>query len=118
MYLAAFGSEAELPGWVADPAAFVAQRADTWLVFSDQIPFWVKIGMMKVLCAVWELQRMSAKRLKSVKAAAKTQPSQRLEANAHEDGAVEEVDGAADKMEDGAAGEMEDATDDKMEGLT
>jgi len=132
MYLAAFGSEAELASWVADPGAFVAHRGETWLVFSDQIPFWVKIGMMKVLYAAWELRRMSARRLKRVKAAAKTRPSQRLEAIEDEDGdveevdgaaddedgAVEEVDGAADKMEDGAAGEMEDATDDKMEGLT
>ena len=55
VWVAGCASEQLLSSWVSDPASFVARRAETWLVFSDQIPFWKKIGLMKALYAEFEL---------------------------------------------------------------
>ena len=41
---------------MSDPQKFIEQREDTWLVFSDQIPLWVKIGMLKILYAAFEIE--------------------------------------------------------------
>ena len=41
--------------YVADVSAFKEQRKDTWLVFSDEIPLWIKIGLLKTVFADWEL---------------------------------------------------------------
>ena len=54
LYKAAFASQAELKTAVANPASFQELRAETVLIFSDQIPFWVKIGHTKQLVAAWE----------------------------------------------------------------
>jgi hypothetical protein len=62
LWLAACAGKEELSRWVADPEQFACQRADAWLVFSDQIPFWVKIGFQKVLYAEYELANFSSKR--------------------------------------------------------
>ena len=35
---------------------FIENLEKTWLVFSDQIPVWVKIGMLKVLYAAFEIE--------------------------------------------------------------
>ena len=64
LWIAAAADAKELSCWVADPADFINKRSETWLVFSDQIPFWVKIGFMKVLYAEFELEQMSQKRFK------------------------------------------------------
>jgi hypothetical protein len=39
---------------VADPAKFRERQARIALIFSDEIPFWVKLGHQKVLFADWE----------------------------------------------------------------
>ncbi len=44
LHLAAFGTADELTPFVAKPENFVRQRHGLVLTFSDQIPFWVKIG--------------------------------------------------------------------------
>jgi hypothetical protein len=79
LWLAACAGKEELSRWVADPEQFACQRADAWLVFSDQIPFWVKIGFQKVLYAEYELANFSSKRLKKTKKASYLQASQRLD---------------------------------------
>ena len=55
----------ELSKWVADPQLFRDQAQDTWLVFSDQIPFWVKIGFLKILYAEFELKEACTQKKKS-----------------------------------------------------
>ena len=62
MWLAAFADKELLSKYVADPESFIARRAQTWLLFSDQIPFWVKIGKRKVVVA--EFEKVSKKRRK------------------------------------------------------
>ena len=44
LHLAAFGTADELKTFVAKPENFVRHRHGLVLTFSDQIPFWVKIG--------------------------------------------------------------------------
>ena len=79
LWLAGCADAKELSSWVADPQSFIEKRASTWLVFSDQIPFWVKIGFMKVLYAEFELEAANLKTLKTRKKLLGLQMSQRLE---------------------------------------
>ena len=51
MWIAGCADHKELQEWVADAGKFIQDREDTWVVFSDQIPLWVKIGMLKILYA-------------------------------------------------------------------
>jgi len=62
MWVAAFADKELLSKYVADPESFISRRAQTWLLFSDQIPFWVKIGKRKVVVA--EFEKVSKKRRK------------------------------------------------------
>ena len=54
LWIAGCAEQKELEDWVADAAKFIQDREDTWVVFSDQIPLWVKIGMHKTVFASWE----------------------------------------------------------------
>ena len=85
-WLAAFADLKELSKWVANPEEFILHRKDTWLIFSDQIPFWVKIGKQKTVLAEFELQKPDSKGVRKRKLAAAggggkqaEQTSQRLE---------------------------------------
>ena len=60
LQLAAFGSEEELKGIVADPKKWIEERRRVVLVMSDQIPFWVGLGHRKTVYAAFE--RESSKR--------------------------------------------------------
>ena len=62
LWLAGCADKAELADFVADPEQFILHREDTWLLFSDQIPFWVKIGKRKVVCSEFETQTKTQKR--------------------------------------------------------
>ena len=55
MWLGAFGSKDELAKWVADPASWQLHKKDTVLLFSDQVPVWIKIGHRKCVYADWEV---------------------------------------------------------------
>ena len=57
-HLASFGKTEELKDYVASVAAFQEMRKNTWLVFSDEIPLWIKIGLLKTIFADWELGEM------------------------------------------------------------
>jgi hypothetical protein len=59
VWRAAFASQEELKYYVADAARFRERQARTALIFSDEIPFWVKIGHQKVLAADWEIKQSS-----------------------------------------------------------
>ena len=61
VWRAAFASQEELKFYVADPAKFRERQARTALIFSDEIPFWVKVGHQKVLFADWENKQRSNK---------------------------------------------------------
>ena len=54
-HLACFGEPEELKDYVASVKTFQEKRKDTWLVFSDEIPLWIKIGLLKTIFADWEL---------------------------------------------------------------
>ena len=62
LWLAGCADKAELADFVADPEQFILHREDTWLLFSDQIPFWVKIGKRKIVCSEFETQSKSKRR--------------------------------------------------------
>ena len=64
---AAFGSVEDLQDWVADPQGFIDRRLETVIILSDQIPFWVKIGKLRVLMAAWESGQKLRKSYKSHK---------------------------------------------------
>ena len=55
IFIAGLAEQEELKTWVADPQQFVKDREKTWLVFSDQVPIWIKIGMLKILYSAAEL---------------------------------------------------------------
>ena len=55
LFIAGCADLAELQTWVADPLAFQTGREKTWLIFSDQVPIWIKIGMLKILYSAAEL---------------------------------------------------------------
>ena len=54
---AAFGTLKWLRTQVADPEGFASRRKETVLVFSDQIPFWVKVGACRQLYKASEVKR-------------------------------------------------------------
>ena len=56
IWIAGLSEFEELGNWVGDPQKFIENRENTWLIFSDQIPLWVKIGMLKVLYAAFEIE--------------------------------------------------------------
>jgi hypothetical protein len=63
--------------YVADPAKFKEKVGSTALVvFSDEIPFWVKICKQKVLFAEWERYQQNNK---GTTASSLVQPSQAFE---------------------------------------
>ena len=68
VFIAGCADAAELNSWVADPASFIADRAKTWLIFSDQVPIWIKIGMLKILYSAAELAERGVKAQAAAKA--------------------------------------------------
>ena len=62
MWLAAFGTKDELKKWVADPQGWQDHKKTTQLLFSDQVPFWIKIGNRKTVFADWELTTHAEKK--------------------------------------------------------
>ena len=62
LWIAAFSLPEELSNWVGAPTSFIERRRDTWLVYSDQIPFWVKIGFLKILYASFELDEVEKRK--------------------------------------------------------
>ena len=106
LWIAAFATGPELRNWVSDPKEFVRRRAETWLVYSDQIPFWIQIGLLKTVFADWETRKSESKEILQLKKKArltKSQESQKLG-----------VDVGIDGM---AAAETAPTTDDN-EGMT
>ena len=53
VWKAAFASDAELSHYIGDVARFNERLAETALIFSDEVPFWCKIGKQKVVFADW-----------------------------------------------------------------
>ena len=49
LHLAAFGSVEQLGGCIVCPARFIEDRESIILGFTDQVPFWVKVGQEKQL---------------------------------------------------------------------
>ena len=47
MWLAAYGSEEDLRGLVVDPKEFIKDRKDIVMIFTDQVPYWAKLGASK-----------------------------------------------------------------------
>ena len=70
LHLAAFGDGEQLSQHVADPVTFIKNRAQTELVFADQVPFWVKIGLVRTVFAEWELLSKSKSQRKVARLAA------------------------------------------------
>ena len=111
MFIASCGEVEELKTWVADPQRFVQDRAKTWLLFSDQVPIWIKIGMLKILYSAAELAETGKRAQAAVKAARRQfnmthgQDSQQLvpadpeEAELHEEEVVEEASGKGQKRD-------------------
>ena len=48
-WLVGFGTEEDLKPHIADPPKFMERRAETAMVFSDQVPVWIKIGNRKAV---------------------------------------------------------------------
>ena len=73
----------DLQDWVADPQGFIDRRLETVIILSDQIPFWVKIGKLRVLMAAWESGKKLKKQYKDCKikssSDAQTQVTQQVE---------------------------------------
>ena len=46
-YMASFGDAKELKDYVGYVKSFTQNKMDTWLCFSDEIPLWIKIGLLK-----------------------------------------------------------------------
>ena len=88
----------ELGAWVADPKSFIEHRKDTWLVYSDQIAFWVKIGFLKLVCAAFQLKATVSRKLtKQSKGASGT--SHRASQGVGTDGDAQDVDTASTEMQ-------------------
>ena len=120
MWIAAVADAKELSTWVADPHDFIKKRSETWLVFSDQIPFWVKIGFMKILFAEFELEKMSRKKLQQLRRD-NTQMNQMPQSSTKlADAGGTADDAAAGTADDAAHGTADDAADGmgEMEGQT
>ena len=54
-YMVSFGDAGDLKDYVGDVKSFTQNKKDTWLCFSDEIPLWIKIGLLKTIFANWEL---------------------------------------------------------------
>ena len=93
IWRAAFADEDELKHYVADAKRFINRRKETVLLYSDESPFWVKIGFRKVAFADWE----QGKRVQGAQA----RSGQMSQAPA--DSAVQQVD--AERALEGAAAE-------------
>ena len=79
-HLACFGEKEELKDYVADVATFQKMRKDTSLVFSDEIPLWIKIGLLKTIFADWEMEADArTKRARTERNAKRGQASQKLD---------------------------------------
>ena len=76
MWLAAFGSEAELKDFVFNPEDVVANREETILGYSDPVLYWAKVSANKELFFKSEAKK-STDRFR--RAAAKDQASQKLD---------------------------------------
>ncbi len=59
LWRAAFADAEELKHFVADVPKFQERIRATALLFSDEVPFWVKIGHRKVLFASWEVGQVA-----------------------------------------------------------
>jgi hypothetical protein len=59
MWVVAFGGPEELELWVSDAQKFIANREDTVISFSDQVPFNAKVSSGKQVYAEWERRRKS-----------------------------------------------------------
>jgi hypothetical protein len=68
LWLAGLASVEDLRGHVALPQQLVDRRKDVALVFSDQVPVWLKIGQRKIVLAGHE-QVLNSKRSKIFKEA-------------------------------------------------
>ena len=110
LWLAGCADQRELQKWVADAGNFMQDRADTWVVFSDQILLWVKIGLLKVLYAEFEIvnrkskeknQKTRKERLRKLRGS-RGNHFQRLAPDQEEDPSDEEARG-----QKGKASEME-----------
>jgi hypothetical protein len=62
LQLAAFGSIEELRRRVSNPESWIANRQSTVLVFSDQVPFWCKIGAGNQVYCAGEVQSRKARK--------------------------------------------------------
>ena len=79
-HLASFGTNDELKGFTGDVPGWRKHKKDTWLVFSDEIPFWVKIGLLKTVFANWEMKAdPKTKKDRAARDASRHQASQKLE---------------------------------------
>ena len=108
IWLAGCANMEELRNWLADPQKFMEGREDTWLVFSDQIPLWVKIGMLKVLYAEYEI--LSQKDSKDSKKVRKERQKKILATRGKDSQKLEQDEAADDfdeDMQDDAADEVE-----------
>ena len=87
LYIAAFGTEAELSKLVADPKQFIAFRHQLVLGYSDQVPYWVKIGSGRQVFAEHERQvsRKDRQKNKDAIEGAHRQTSQALPAASHDE---------------------------------
>ena len=89
LWQASFGTQTDLKDWVADVSTWRKNQRDTWLVFSDEIPLWVKIGMLKTVFASWGTKTdAQAKKDRNERNAKRGKASQKLEdADGARDGA-------------------------------
>ena len=88
----------ELGAWVADPKSFIEHRKDTWLLYSDQILFWVKIGFLKIVFAAFELKETASRKNKKQSKAA-SGSSHRASQVVGTDGDAQDVDTASTEMQ-------------------
>ena len=68
LHRAAFGDLVQLRPFIADAVKFIERRSSSCLIFSDQVPFWVKIGQPKMLYASWEVGAKMRADIKAQKA--------------------------------------------------
>ena len=66
--------------WIVDIPGWRQNKKDTWLVFSDEIPFWIKVGLLKTIFACWETKSSaSTKKARQDRDKHRFQASQMLE---------------------------------------
>ena len=79
-HLASFGTNDELKGFTGDVPMWRKHKKDAWLVFSDEIPFWVKIGLLTTVFASWEMKAdPKTKKDRAARDASRHQASQKCE---------------------------------------